>query len=188
MNEKKEDLRVKKTKIALKTALSKLILEKDFDDITVTALCGEAMINKKTFYNYYKTTHDLLSAIIEEYLQNFIDRIKQYTLPQDLYETNREFFLFSNEQDKIYERLICSPSYNPFGAKMLYSFTSAAWKETLKTAPLNENQKEILINFLSVCGTEFYRQWVKGGKSIPLQDMIKFSGELICSGTNGLLK
>lgn len=71
---------------------------------------------------------------------------------------------------------------------MLYSFTSAAWKETLKTTSLNENQKEILIHFLYISGTEFYRQWVKGGKSIPLQDMIQFSGKLICGGTNGLFK
>ena len=46
-----EDLRVQKTIESVKSAFHELILEKDYEKITVKELCERARINKKTFYS-----------------------------------------------------------------------------------------------------------------------------------------
>ena len=45
-----EDLRVQKTIESVKSAFDELVLEKDYEKITVKELCERARINKKTFY------------------------------------------------------------------------------------------------------------------------------------------
>ena len=68
-----EDLRIQKTIQAIRESLKSLILEKEFSDIKVTALCQRAKISKKTFYAYYTCLDDLFNeelAIIAEGMLN----------------------------------------------------------------------------------------------------------------------
>ena len=45
-----EDLRVKKTKLAITGAFIDLVEEKGFDNVKVIDICSKAMINRNTFY------------------------------------------------------------------------------------------------------------------------------------------
>ncbi len=58
-----EDLRVQKTIEAICAAFEKLLLEKDYDKISVTELCKLARISKKTFYVYYEDLDSLLEEM-----------------------------------------------------------------------------------------------------------------------------
>jgi len=53
------DQRVIKTKRALTTALFILLQQQTIDSITVTALCQEAHINRRTFYIHYEHVTDI---------------------------------------------------------------------------------------------------------------------------------
>ncbi|WP_047999453.1 TetR/AcrR family transcriptional regulator [Lactiplantibacillus herbarum] len=53
------DQRVIKTKQALTTALFNLLQQQTIDTITVTALCREAQINRRTFYIHYERVTDI---------------------------------------------------------------------------------------------------------------------------------
>lgn len=66
-----------------------MICEMDYGKIKVTELCSRAMINKKTFYVYYPTLDDLLAEIQSEYSAEYIERIKNYKLPDELDRVNR---------------------------------------------------------------------------------------------------
>ena len=55
-----EDLRIRRTLESIRRAFEELMLEKDYEKITVTELAQRAMINKKTFYTYYPSLDDLL--------------------------------------------------------------------------------------------------------------------------------
>ena len=93
-----EDLRVVKTIEGIKAAFESLICEKDYEKITVKELCDRARINKKTFYTYYETLDALLAELQTELSAGFLDRVKGYSLPDDLDKVNREFFLFAADQ------------------------------------------------------------------------------------------
>ena len=45
-----EDLRVQKTVAAIDQAFTAMLLESDYEDMSVKELCARAKINKKTFY------------------------------------------------------------------------------------------------------------------------------------------
>lgn len=63
------DLRVVKTKRAIRNAFVNLLSEKDFSEITVTDIVSAAQVNRKTFYNHYASTYELLNEVENEILQ-----------------------------------------------------------------------------------------------------------------------
>ncbi len=64
--QKKQDRRIKKTKISLYNAFSDLLKKKDYSEITVKELAEEADITRKTFYLHYNTLDDLLVELLTE--------------------------------------------------------------------------------------------------------------------------
>ena len=61
--EKKEDRRVRRTKKLLTQALTRLLQEKQVNEITVRELTDLADMNRGTFYLYYKDIFDMLEKI-----------------------------------------------------------------------------------------------------------------------------
>ena len=77
MNEK-IDLRVLKTKEAIKNAFKNMIIEMPYEKITIKELCERALINRKTFYLHYSSIDDLLEEFQEEIAEEYFDRIKNF--------------------------------------------------------------------------------------------------------------
>ena len=73
---KKEDMRTKRTKKALKKALTMLMLKEAIDKISVTDICKEAEINRVTFYTHYNDKFELLHELLSDLCQ-LIDRENQ---------------------------------------------------------------------------------------------------------------
>lgn len=61
--EKKEDVRIIKSKRDLCNALVKLVGNKPFKKITVGDICAEAMVNRMTFYKHYGDKYELLNDV-----------------------------------------------------------------------------------------------------------------------------
>ena len=70
---KKEDMRTKRTKKALKKALTKLMVNESIDKISVTDICNGAEINRVTFYTHYNDKYELLHELLYD-LGELIDR------------------------------------------------------------------------------------------------------------------
>lgn len=71
MNKKtrKTDRRTIYTKNVIKDALLKLMKKKQFDQITVAALCRQAEITRATFYIHYDNLTVVLNELLEDALQ-----------------------------------------------------------------------------------------------------------------------
>lgn len=63
--------RVRKTHIAIESALLELLKEKKLNQITISELAEHANINRKTFYNNYSSIEEVISSI-ENKLTSFI--------------------------------------------------------------------------------------------------------------------
>ena len=55
------DLRQRKTRRQLTEALSQLLEERPFADISVVDLCERAMVHRTTFYSHFNDKQELLS-------------------------------------------------------------------------------------------------------------------------------
>lgn len=66
------DLRIVKTEKALKEAFAQLLLEKDFQNITVNELCDKAMIRRTTFYKHYQDKYDYFDRLIKQEVEDIL--------------------------------------------------------------------------------------------------------------------
>lgn len=183
-----EDLRVQKTMAAIDRAFSELLVEKDYGKIAVKELCERARINKKTFYAYYADLDELLAEKLEALSVGYLARIAGLRAPEDLAAINREFFRFALEQGKLYEKIVCSGAYQNMGCAMLSGLVRETWQDSPGFQALGPLRQNLLLAFLAVTGGELYRQWVRDGKKLPLEEVIALSGELLCKGVNGFMK
>ena len=78
------DLRIKKTKRAIRSAFAELIKEKPMEKITVKEIAERAEINKTTFYAHYETVYELAQETVAEV-------ISQINTAQNLLDNPRAF-------------------------------------------------------------------------------------------------
>lgn len=83
------DMRVQRTLESIQAAFRVLVENNAYSSLTVSALCAEAKIGRKTFYTYYDSLDDLLKESIERMAAEYIDRIKEYRRPEDIFEITR---------------------------------------------------------------------------------------------------
>lgn len=65
------DLRVIKTLKQIDEALLENLSEMPFEKITVDQLCQTALINRSTFYKYYKSKYDLMEQYLKRIMEEF---------------------------------------------------------------------------------------------------------------------
>lgn len=64
-----QDLRVVKTINNIENVFLDLLQERDFSAITVQDILDKALINRKTFYRYYKDKYDLAETVIRDFFK-----------------------------------------------------------------------------------------------------------------------
>ena len=183
-----EDLRVVKTIEGIKTAFEELICEKDYERITVKELCDRARINKKTFYHYYETLDALLTELQTELSAGYLERIKNFSLPEELDKVNREFFLYSAEQSLAYEKITTSGTWHSVRDEMVSEINDAGWGKSKKYQKLSDFEKKLLMGFINNAVLTAYRQWVEDGKKMPLEEVIEMTNRIVLGGVNGFFK
>lgn len=183
-----EDLRVQKTIEAIHKAFEEMLYEMNYEKITVKELCERAKINKKTFYRYYAVLDDLLAELQGLFTQEYLKRIENYKVPENLDKINREFFLYSVEKGPLYEKITCSGSYDYIRSKMVNDVMNSKWGQSTWLQLLEPSKQAVLLEFIQSASMSVYRKWVADGKKIPLRDMIELSNQLLCSGVNGFIE
>lgn len=183
-----EDLRVQKTIDAIQKTFEEMICEMDYEKITVKELCERARINKKTFYRYYDVLDDLLAELQGIMSQEYIKRVENYRIPEELDKINREFFLYSVEKGMVYEKITCSGSYHYIRNKMMDNVIDSTWGKSTWLKLLDTYRQNILLSFVQSASIEMYRRWVTDGKQIPLEEIIEMSNQLLCAGVNGFVE
>ena len=179
-----EDLRVRRTIEGIKSVFEQMICEMDYEKIRVTELCTRAMINKKTFYVYYSTLDELLGELQKELSAEYIERVKDFRLPEQLDEVNREFFLYSEEKGLAYEKITCAAggAYQYIRSNMIKEVNNSGWSSSEKYLALSDFEKTALMNYINGAVLGIYRQWVESGKQQSAEDIIALTNRLVLGG------
>ncbi len=72
---KREDIRITKSKRDLCNALIGLMQTTPFKKITVGDICSAAMVNRMTFYNHYADKYELLNDVLLNVKQSVLERM-----------------------------------------------------------------------------------------------------------------
>lgn len=181
-----EDLRIRRTVTNIRSAFEELICEKEFDSITVKELADRAMINKKTFYQYYNNLDELLNELKADFSSSYLKQIANYRIPEDMDKINRAFFTFSAGAGEVYDRITCSGSYGVIQKDLMEQTMNDRWHESRWFQTFDEYTQRIILQFVQISTIGIYRQWVTDGRKMSLEELIQLSYKLIYQGLNSL--
>lgn len=178
----KNDLRVQKTRQAIRQAFQEIICTTKYKDLSVSKITEKAKINRKTFYLHYPTLDDLLFEFQDEVI-NFIlsAEIKCDNL-SDMQTMIGNFFDFVSTLPKFHERLICDESYQFIGDKINLAFIKKLKERERGRLSADENFEDFIFTFLGANAFTLYRHWVNGGKKYPLEKLKKMTVEIMTHG------
>ena len=74
---KKEDLRILKTKASLYRGLMNLMKKKPFEEINVSEICKESLINRSTFYDHFNDKYELIEYLMNDMRNELNERINK---------------------------------------------------------------------------------------------------------------
>jgi len=99
MPDQRQDRRILKTKKAVRNALVTLLSEKNksLGDISVSELCREADINRKTFYTYYYSVFDVVSEIETRLVDAFKQDIEEFDFEKNIHNPGVVFTRLTEE-------------------------------------------------------------------------------------------
>ena len=86
------DLRIEKTRKALKHAFLELLEKKSFENITVAELCDLAEVRRATFYTHFPDKYSFLSFYIHEMRNEFISRFESRTADSSAEEKTGSYY------------------------------------------------------------------------------------------------
>lgn len=84
MLSEKQDLRVVRTHILIRSALIALLENHDYDKISVQDIVDKAMVNRATFYKYYSGKSDLAGAMIADFKSDYQNLMTKRLQTHDL--------------------------------------------------------------------------------------------------------
>ncbi len=73
----KNNRRAQETRERLKLALLEMLARDDILDVTVSALCDEAQVNRSTFYSHYDSVAELMDEIEQETGKDIFEKVAE---------------------------------------------------------------------------------------------------------------
>lgn len=184
MDEKKKDLRIVKTRKALYRAFEELMKSKSFEQIKVSDICNEALINRSTFYDHYTDKYDLL----EEYINSLKDSFTEEITKEDSIEKNTKKYyieiikLLLNHIEKKKDTYISIMinNRNSITTDILYDILNRAVINQINDEVISHKiPNEIVTRFYIGGVTNICFEWLMYGNKYSKEDIINYIDLLI---------
>ena len=188
MGQKKTDLRVVRTRKAIRDAFCAMIIEMDYPEITIKELTQRAMINRNTFYLHYGSIDALLRELQDEIAGEFIDKQVSYTKMCDIRRMIRVFFEYMATQSPLHDRLLCSGSYQFLYDRINQQVMGHRKLMNRGAFGMDEASENIIFAYYGSITAVLYRQWVADGKKLSLDEVVELATRLICDGMSSVVK
>lgn len=70
---------------------------------------------------------------------------------------------------------------------MVEEYIAKSWGKAPAFQNLSPGEQELFTTFIHATGLSMYRQWVEGGKKLPVEEVIDITNKLLSQGVAGLL-
>lgn len=186
-NIKKQDRRIIKSKKAIKKAFMSILATKDINDITIKNIADLADVDRKTVYNYYNGTYEILNEIENEMVSTINDAVASLDVEGNLDQQINIFKKITeviNENFEFYS-ILMKLNYDSQLIKKLISLFSEYAKKILNKFKLpNGVSVEFASTFIASGVLNTYYKWFNSERSISLDDL---SNQLYILVTNSIV-
>ena len=141
----KEDLRVQRTKKVLKDNFKDMLLNMDYERITIKDLCEKSMINRRTFYLHYDSIDDLMKDVLNDMSLEFSEYTKDYDHFAEPERIIKDYFEFTNA-NPLYEKLNNNSDLDYIREQLIIKVADQNEFPSLKGVP--DNSKTFVWSFV----------------------------------------
>ena len=169
--DKQDDLRILKTKRAIKNAFFDLVNEKTFEKVAISDIADKAMINRATFYLHYQDKYDLLNYLENEVL-NDIEKISLMVTRKYILTCTKQGLVFPHvtkllsyvEDNPKFFNLVANdsiglPFYNKIGEKI-----SKKIFDVLPELKSDQTLWQYMQNCVISAYSSIINQWIKNDR------------------------
>ncbi len=184
------DLRIKRTRMMLREALWQVIMEKGFENITVSDLCERAMVNRATFYRHYEDLNDLLLRGLDELFDEVYALGEPAYPPEQLAHYRltgppRNFILFISfvEERADFFRFMLSERGIPAFVTRLRNYVEELILDRIKTSIRPDSEPLVPVELVAsgwagqIMGILIW--WLNHGREIPVEDIAVYLTALV---------
>lgn len=189
----KPDRRIEKTRTAIYQALSDLLQEKKYANITIQEIIDRANVGRTTFYQHFTDKDTLLSSCIETIFESFSEHLTEQVPPE--HESRlipvAELFTHIQENSRLINGILMSDS-----GELLFDKFKSYWSQKIKPYLLEHLPKgqqpkvpiDILTNYVTSTLIELLRWWIKSDRKYTPEQMEQYLFALILPSVSSILR
>lgn len=184
----KKDLRVVKTQNILYRTLLELMKEKTFEEIKVSDICNQALINRSTFYAHYNDKYELLAEFIQELKNSLTGELrknKNISNTKEYYLEMIKLFLDHIEEKRESYLAIMIHNRNSITMDIIYDVLDHDITSHLQqdnSIDGNQIPRSIIAKFYIGAVVNVGVEWLKNGNGYTKENMIEYFNLLIPDG------
>lgn len=184
--EKKVDLRIQKTHMALTDAFLSLLNKKRFDNITVGEICDSAMVRRATFYKHFGDKYEFFTYTIRKIKEEFRkknDDGSQAKIPADPYvQILRNIMDFLDESGLRVRSVMesdASPILMEILSEEIYRDVMECFREDERNGKVFPMSLELMAQ--AYTGTIFYvaKWWILHKDQMPKEEVVEQLGAVL---------
>ncbi|MED4228759.1 TetR/AcrR family transcriptional regulator [Neobacillus cucumis] len=175
----KVDRRITKSQEAIKKAVTELMSEKSFDDITIQDIADRADVNRGTIYLHYMDKYDLLDKMIEEHINN-LRELCHAASEMTFQEGNYVWFEYFEDNYLFFSTMLASKGAPTFRSRFLELVIEEYRPEVDTSEGKNQGLSEdVFLQFFASAIVGAVEWWFKNGMPLPARVMAEQTGALL---------
>ncbi|RIA75942.1 TetR family transcriptional regulator [Anaeroplasma bactoclasticum] len=182
------DIRVRNTMAAVRKSLIDLMGEEKFENITISMLCKNAGISRKTFYMHYASLDDVITDIGKDMYAQMSDRFKSkgsdYGMRDVLKDINE---IISNNLDT-YFKMATSESHHEFHIALEIAFQKIVADVCRNSYGLTSPNLEYYSTFFASGIISVYGKWFRSHEKQPKEKLEQILYSCTFLGSDGIIR
>ena len=190
----KTDRLVERTRNAILKAFKEMIIEKDFNDITIKELAQRANINRKTFYLHYESMDEILFDLSLE----LSDRIVASLLQRDFFKTEKDEDQFNilidaisdtiNSDYPLASKLITNESYHFFSRDIKNLVKEYFISKIASKSDLDPQRMSLIGDYIASGLAKLLKEWFINPGDLSIHDIATLASKIIYNGISAFSK
>ncbi len=185
------DKRVVKTRKLIIETFKEMIIEMDYNEITIKELADRANINRKTFYAHFECIEDILAELIEHVAEKLLEHLEKagvFSSPSvEVFVKAMELTL--NENLELYKKLIVANSYRFFLRNVKDIIKKSINNAGLTNAvDCNPVELDFICEFIASGLAKIYKMWLEDPKGVTQERIGELAGKITFYGFGAFIK
>lgn len=177
------DRRIRKSQEAIKKAVTELMIEKNFDRITLQDISDRADVSRRTVYLHYTDKFDLLDKLLEEHIRELRELCEQVEDDADYSKIVLLWFEYLEQHYVFFSAMLASKGslffHNRFLAFFLEELGKKEQDAPVQNDPQQADGETVDMQFLGAAIVGIVEWWFKHEKPLPPEFMAERVGVLL---------